>query len=226
MRGLYSPIDKLAAELPRTKGTGAEFMTELSKRPGYKPQEAEDRNLQTLMALPKMERAKFLDQLKMKPAPKVEETTLADSILKNRGLNVDTDTPTKYEKHTLPGGSNYREILMHMPSHEGQHRKFNYPATLHWDNPAVLAHVRAKDRVGPNGEKLLHIEEIQSDWHQQGREHGYANPELLKEFQAAELQHKGLRQQLEEAKLKSEYAEHSLGRKEPLFQQPDVRAAF
>ena len=64
MRGFYSPIDKLAADIPRTKGTGAEFMTELSKRPGYKTAEAEDRNLQTLMALPKMERAQFLQALK------------------------------------------------------------------------------------------------------------------------------------------------------------------
>lgn len=43
----------------------------------------------------------------------------------------------------------------------------------HWEEPNVLAHVRFNDRVGPNGEKILHIEEIQSDWHQQGRKEGY-----------------------------------------------------
>lgn len=37
----------------------------------------------------------------------------------------------------------------------------------------ILASMRAKDRVGQNGEKILNIEEIQSDWHQQGREKGY-----------------------------------------------------
>lgn len=37
----------------------------------------------------------------------------------------------------------------------------------------LLASVRANDRVGPNGEKILFIEEIQSDWHQQGRKDGY-----------------------------------------------------
>ena len=37
----------------------------------------------------------------------------------------------------------------------------------------LLAHVRFNDRVGPNGEKILHIEEVQSDWHQAGREEGY-----------------------------------------------------
>ena len=39
--------------------------------------------------------------------------------------------------------------------------------------PNILASMRLKDRTGPNGEKLLHLEELQSDWHQQGREKGY-----------------------------------------------------
>jgi hypothetical protein len=43
----------------------------------------------------------------------------------------------------------------------------------HWDQPNVLAHIRVQDRVGPNGEKVLHVEEIQSDWHQAGRSKGY-----------------------------------------------------
>lgn len=43
----------------------------------------------------------------------------------------------------------------------------------HWDQPNVLAHMRVQDRVGPNGEKVLHVEEIQSDWHQEGRKKGY-----------------------------------------------------
>ena len=43
----------------------------------------------------------------------------------------------------------------------------------HWDEPNVLAHVRFNDRTGANGEKVLHIEEVQSDWHQEGRKKGY-----------------------------------------------------
>jgi hypothetical protein len=43
----------------------------------------------------------------------------------------------------------------------------------HWEQPNVLAHMRVQDRVGPNGEKVLHVEEIQSDWHQAGRQKGY-----------------------------------------------------
>jgi len=224
VKGFYSPIDQLAAQLPRTKGTGAEFMTELSKRPGYKPQEAQDRELQTLMALPKMERAQFLAQLKAKPAPKLEETTLAKSILKNPGLNVLPDEPTKYEDYSLPGGSNYREILLRMPHDEQRAKEFSDPSSGHWDQPNVLAHVRAKDRTGPNGEKILHLEEIQSDWHQQGRDRGYATPEGLQQFKAAQFAHRRLKEQLEEEKSNSNYLDRLLTYSlKPLHQDPEVR---
>ena len=40
----------------------------------------------------------------------------------------------------------------------------------HFDEPNILAHARVSDRKGPNGEKILHVEEIQSDWHQKARD--------------------------------------------------------
>ena len=43
----------------------------------------------------------------------------------------------------------------------------------HFSEPNILAHARVSDRTGPNGEKILHVEEIQSDWHQKGRKEGY-----------------------------------------------------
>jgi hypothetical protein len=46
----------------------------------------------------------------------------------------------------------------------------------HWDEPNVLAHVRFNDRVTPDGKKVLHLEEVQSDWHQAGRKKGYELP--------------------------------------------------
>jgi len=62
----------------------------------------------------------------------------------------------------------------------------------HWDQPNVLAHIRVQDRVGPNGEKVLHVEEIQSDWHQTGRDKGYKQeltPEQKQEMQALLQKH-------------------------------------
>ena len=51
--------------------------------------------------------------------------------------------------------------------------------TGHFDEPNVLAHVRFDDRTGPNGEKVLHIAEVQSDWHQKGRKQGIRVNERL-----------------------------------------------
>lgn len=46
----------------------------------------------------------------------------------------------------------------------------------HWNEPNVLAHVRFDDRVAPDGSKVLMVQEVQSDWHQEGRKAGYRKP--------------------------------------------------
>ena len=43
----------------------------------------------------------------------------------------------------------------------------------HWPEFNVLAHVRLNDRFDDKGNKILFIEELQSDWHQRGRDVGY-----------------------------------------------------
>jgi hypothetical protein len=46
----------------------------------------------------------------------------------------------------------------------------------HFDEPNILAHMRVNDRM-IDGKKSLFVEEIQSDWHQQGRKKGYETQE-------------------------------------------------
>ncbi len=121
-----------------------------------------------------------------------------------------TETETKYGEYTLPGGENYRELLLTLPekgrgvdivrnsdgdwdivgrngevlsTHPGEFNEYEVwgrsavPDTTyqssHWDEPNVLAHVRFDERVDADGKRVLFIEEIQSDWHQAGRERGY-----------------------------------------------------
>ena len=55
----------------------------------------------------------------------------------------------------------------------------------HWDEPNILAHVRMNDRT-VDGKKSLHLEEIQSDWHQQGRDKGYKGQKKARELTEAE----------------------------------------
>jgi hypothetical protein len=60
----------------------------------------------------------------------------------------------------------------------------------HWGGDLnVLAHMRVNDRIDADGKKMLLVEEIQSDWHQAGREKGYKNPESAK---ALEIESKAI----------------------------------
>lgn len=168
----------------------------------------------------------------------------AESALRKEG------TMPKFSEYQLPGGENYRELLMTMPSKVEKRppgfatteaaQNYNTRArqdytSSHWDEPNVLGHLRMNDRMvdgpkledmwalsnkigkalnfdpkylgssAPNaalkkglitsqeaadwsrhmgfksghedkpgvGLKSLHLEELQSDWHQKGRKEGY-----------------------------------------------------
>jgi len=59
-----------------------------------------------------------------------------------------------------------------------------YKGGHYGDTPNTLAHVRFNDRTSEHG-KTLFIEEIQSDWHQEGRKKGYktdVDPAILKKI--------------------------------------------
>lgn len=104
------------------------------------------------------------------------------------------DFNARYKQYQLPGGENYREKLLTLPE-KGKDNNLHWAAgglaedeggnyhSSHWDEPNVLAHVRMNDRNIPDVGKTLHLEEIQSDWHQAGRESGYKNPLNEKEKQ-------------------------------------------
>jgi GNAT superfamily N-acetyltransferase len=44
----------------------------------------------------------------------------------------------------------------------------------HWDQSNVIAHIRLNDRIDANGERVLFVEEIQSDFAQEGKKSGFA----------------------------------------------------
>lgn len=138
---------------------------------------------------------------------------------KNHYDNIDgLSGDTKFSQYVLPGGENYKELLMTMPSKytfeqwyndnkskygetrnynelpkefkdvylsEYRNRATNTPSgtahtisnnefkSSHFDEPNILAHVRFNERT-VNGEKVLFIEEFQSDWAQKGKKEGFA----------------------------------------------------
>lgn len=61
-------------------------------------------------------------------------------------------------------------------SKQGTIRNPNDFRSSHWDQPNIIAHVRFNERTDANGKRTLFMEELQSDWHQAGRERGYTGP--------------------------------------------------
>lgn len=86
---------------------------------------------------------------------------------------------------TLPGGENYRELLLTLPSRgysDPEIPELDAPGDYtggHFNEPNVLAHIRFDDRVDAEGKRTLFVNEVQSDWHQGGREFGYASPDKM-----------------------------------------------
>jgi hypothetical protein len=78
----------------------------------------------------------------------------------------------------------------------------------HFDQPNILAHMRVNDRIDADGKKMLLVEEIQSDWHQAGREKGYNDPKSQNQAQqqitALKEEHKRLGKLKEQAKTEEE----------------------
>ena len=169
-----------------------------------------DRELEFLQQAPEsVEREAKVAALRQEYDELVDE--LADS---NRFLS---NSAPNYPGDVLPGGENYREVLLTLPEtrstisnaelarldeladkriansldgltdaeqkeyidlvvkveEKGQFREG------HFNEPNVLAHIRLNDRTGPNGEKILFVEEIQSDWHQKGRVRGYRGTDIM-----------------------------------------------
>ena len=83
-------------------------------------------------------------------------------------------TAPKWEDYKIDGGSNYRELVFQLPDSSYSNRAMR----THWgqDAEGVLAHARIQD-LDVNGKKMLFIEEIQSDWHNEGHQKGYSTEE-------------------------------------------------
>lgn len=140
----------------------------------------------------------------------------ADHLLRRAELASNESRQPKFRGYQLPGGENYREVVITMPPKElrspeqleyaqlqKKMRSGNFSPedsarfweldkglgtekateavfgkrgetyrSSHWDDPNPLAHLRMSDRV-TDGKKTLLVDEVQSDWHQAGREKGY-----------------------------------------------------
>lgn len=100
---------------------------------------------------------------------KLTKDEIENTIKENRLVieKVEKTTDAKYGKYKLDGGDNYREYLFKQDNKKGK----GY-TSQHWNDENILVFTRVDDRTIDN-KKTLFIEEIQSDWHQDGRKKGY-----------------------------------------------------
>jgi hypothetical protein len=73
-----------------------------------------------------------------------------------------------------------QEIMNSMPAEARNLSASPEYRSSHFDEPNILAHMRVNDRIDADGKKMLLVEEIQSDWHQAGREKGYKSADSAK----------------------------------------------
>ena len=84
----------------------------------------------------------------------------------------------QYESYRLGmgGASNYREITIHLDNPKTSTLFIPDPVDSnlkHFEGGDQLLHYRISDRVDTEGNKVLFVEEIQSDLHQYGKKKGY-----------------------------------------------------
>ena len=97
-----------------------------------------------------------------------------NSILTAEVTDAEGTSP-RWSQYKIDGGTNYRELVFQLPNSSYSNRAMRG----HWgqDAEGVLAHARTQDITTKDGKKMLFIEEIQSDWHNEGHQKGYTTEE-------------------------------------------------
>jgi hypothetical protein len=209
--GFYSATEKAAVNLQRKSGSGQSFLNDITKQPGVKKDELEATGLTEWLkskpAVTKDEVVDYINNNKIQVQEVIRAKNMTEAEI-NKMNELETliskgfyDIPEEdidwYEATkkryldnpqplfnepdlNLPGGSNYRELLLTLPNSDTY-------ISPHWpENPNTFAHIRMQDK-NIDGKKTLVIEEVQSDWHQAGRDKGYGASRPMPKRDADEL---------------------------------------
>ena len=137
--GFYSAAKEAVNSIQQPKGTGEQFLKQIEKTPGVKPEEIKwtglDDFLKSKKSVTKVEVQEFLDKNRVEvkevelgnPLTLDEQTEIKALRQKDRmttsdrarfdmlSSKEDSGQSPKFSKYTLPGGENYREILLTLP---------------------------------------------------------------------------------------------------------------
>jgi hypothetical protein len=162
--GFYSAAKQAVDAIQQPKGTGAQFLAQISKTPGVKPDEIKwtglDEFLQSKKSVTKAEVQEYLDKnrvqikeitLKSKnPYPYQNANDWENAIRREErfgnfdeaerinaaweDFELGSVDSTKFSKYTLPGGENYREILLTLPPKQKGQSQIAFKTTEDADN--------------------------------------------------------------------------------------------
>jgi hypothetical protein len=135
------------------------------------------------------------------------EREMADNLEEQKALKSVEEArygPSSHPDYVMPGGTDYREIRVKVPvkrlteeearvvlnakpdaklteadidfASKKAEEPFMHTAH-HGNEPNVLLHLRVANHADADGKKGLLIDELQSDWHQQGAKKGYKSPD-------------------------------------------------
>ena len=108
---------------------------------------------------------KFIERLLVSPKPETKYegyNELLDRVYKRYGVS-------KEDLRSRSGERSYMQITDWLESLRAK----EFTESHHRHIPNVMAHIRFKTRIDSKGRRIMFIEEIQSDWHQQGLKYGY-----------------------------------------------------
>jgi len=187
--GFFSYAEKAAQAMSRTKGTGDEFISELtSKKINVQQDELEWTGfLSEFKGKPKTtkdEVVSFLaaNRLDVEEAVgrdipgKLDFGTVANDATMLKGMDADFATKPIHKEYTWDGQAteNYREVVLKLPKNKQSGLEpYRHPEHFPEDQENILAHVRFSDIVSADGKKILLIDEAQSDVHKQGSKFKY-----------------------------------------------------
>jgi hypothetical protein len=249
--GFYSELAAAANNLKQEKGTPEQMLAQLTKTPGIKQAEIEATGIDDYLKLvgKSVTKQQIVDYLDANGV-QVEETVLGGMTVSSDddgSLIEESGDAVKYSSYQLPGGEEYRELLLTLPDRNKLDlepkvndryttmspddiraeykttqtpesyrraidsvmstgamaevlRKLNGMPTNadvfkrnqkkiesssknnfysgHYPQSNILAHIRFNERADADGNRVLFIEEIQSDWAQAGRKKGFGNDHL------------------------------------------------
>ena len=217
IQAMYKEIDQYETNIINARNLASKNETEaiaaLNREGNPQPIPTTDDWNRYYEAKAEMERVNKIPLDSRASVRKLDALVNARDAEANTAYVVPEIKPTKHERWQLPGGENYREILLTLPASSSKAeqtyirlgdlsrpltelelleyrnardtvlKETNTYRSTHFDQPNILAHMRVNDRIDAEGKKMLLIEEVQSDWHQAGRKQGYG-PQYQESYRA------------------------------------------